>query len=176
MNPSVTSPEPASIRAGDSAAWRLVLPQYPASAGWSVTYTLVRMGGKLSITAAPDGDDHVIDLAPATTAAWPAGRYAWQARASNGAAAHTLATGALDVLADFAALAPGGMDTRSHAERTLAALEAWIEGRDLGVAEYEIAGRRMKTIPIADLLLLRDRYRRELRTSAGRRGRILLRT
>jgi hypothetical protein len=33
----------------------------------------------------------------------------------------------------------------------------------MGVAEYEIAGRRLKTIPIGDLLKLRDRYEREVR-------------
>lgn len=51
-------------------------------------------------------------------------------------------------------------DTRSQARRTLEAIEATLEGRSTSAtAEYEIAGRKMKFIPVTDLLVLRDRYR-----------------
>lgn len=175
MSLPVNSSEPASIRAGDSARWVLSLPDFPATAGWVVTYTLAKLGAKITIVGVASGDDHEFSPAPATTAAWPPGQYEYQARASDGTDAYTVRTGHIDILSDFADLAAGGMDTRNHARRTLDALEAWIEGRDVGVAEYEIGGRRMKYIPIPDLLLLRDKYRRELRASNGRSGRIYLR-
>ena len=55
-----------------------------------------------------------------------------------------------------------------------------IQDKTRIVAEYEIAGRRLKTIPIPDLLKLRDRYRQEVRAQSGsngsgRSGRIYLR-
>jgi hypothetical protein len=63
----------------------------------------------------------------------------------------------------------------AHAEKTLAALESWIENHDPAVAEYEIDGRRMKYIAIPDLLTLRDRYRREVRGQSGRSARVYMR-
>lgn len=171
MTLPVNRSEPVNIRAGDSAQWSLALADFPASGGWTLTYTLVKSGAKITIPSAADGDEHAVSLPAATTAAWAPGVYAWQARVTSGTDAYTVRTGSLEILENFAALADGGMDTRSHAKRTLDALEAWIEGRALGVAEYEIAGRKMKYIPIADLLLLRDRYRREVRAQSGANGR-----
>ena len=67
------------------------------------------------------------------------------------------------------------LDARTHAEKTLEAIEAWIENHDPAVAEYEIAGRRMKYIPIDQLLKMRDQYRREVRGVGGKSGRVYLR-
>lgn len=175
MTAHVPTSEPAQLRAGDTATWLLSLPDYPAGDGWGIAYTAVKAGTKITFASAADGDDHRISVPPATTAAWSPGTYNWQARISNGTDAHTLRSGAWEILPDFAAATAAGLDARSHAEKTLAAIEAWIENHDSAVAEYEIAGRRMKYIPIAELLALRDRYRREVRGAAGKSGRIYLR-
>ena len=47
----------------------------------------------------------------------------------------------------------------------------------MGVAEYQIGDKQLKSLSIPDLLLLRDRYRREVRESVGPRksGRVQLR-
>ena len=69
---------------------------------------------------------------------------------------------------------PAPTNWRQH----VAALEAWIENHDPGVAEYEIAGRRMKYIALADLIKLRSQYLIEVRREGGkpaRPGRILMR-
>ena len=73
--------------------------------------------------------------------------------------------------------AVSGIDARTHAQKTLDALEAWIESRDMGVAEYQIGDKQLKSLSIPDLLLLRDRYRREVRESVGpkKSGRVQLR-
>ena len=180
MATTVPTSIPASVRAGDTATWSRALADYPASAGWAITTTLVKSGTKITIVSAAAGDAHQATVAAATTADWPAGSYAYHERVTKGAESYTVGTGQIDILPDFAATSPGGLDARSHAQRTLAALEAWIENRDLGVAEYEIAGRRLKTIAIPDLLKLRDRYRQEVRAQSGsngggRSGRIYLR-
>ena len=84
--------------------------------------------------------------------------------------------GAKTVLPSFAA-AVSGLDARTHAQKTLDALEAWIESRDMGVAEYQIGDKQLKSLSIPDLLKLRDRYRREVRESVGpkKSGRVQLR-
>jgi hypothetical protein len=171
---------PLTLRAGDTAAWSRSLADYPASAGWIITTTLVKAGAKITVVSTADDDAHQSTVAAAVTADWVAGNYVYQERVSKAAESYTVGTGQIEILPDFASTSPGGLDARLHAQRTLEALEAWIENRDLGVAEYEIAGRRLKTIPITDLLLLRDRYKREARAQsgpngAGKSGRIYLR-
>ena len=67
------------------------------------------------------------------------------------------------VSADYrAGTAAAALDDRSHARKTLAAIEAWIESRSPGVARYAIAGREMQYIPLADLLKLRQTYKSEV--------------
>lgn len=175
MTAPVQTTEPAIILAGDTATWRLSLDDYPASDGWVVTYTAVRAGAKISFTSTADGDGHLIRVPPATTAAWSAGAYSWQARVGDGTDAYTVRSGSWEVRSDFAAATESGLDARSHAEKTLAALESWIENHDPAVAEYEIDGRHMKYIAIPDLLTLRDRYRREVRGQSGRSARVYMR-
>lgn len=170
--PTLTT-EPASIRAGDTASWLLSLPDYPAGQGWSVQYDFVNASGKITLTSTAEGDAHRIARTPAQTATFKAGTYAWQKRVTNGTDAYTIGTGSLEILPDLAGMA--AIDTRSFAQRTLAALEAWIEGHDPGVAEYEIAGRRMKYIPMAELLKLRTQFQQEVRRQSGKSGRILMR-
>jgi hypothetical protein len=115
---------------------------------------------KFTIDSTASGADHAFNIAASTTANYVAGEYAWQQYATKGSERYTIAQGNIKVLANFAGLA-GNLDTRSHVKKTLDALEAWLEGKNPAVAEYEIAGRRMKYIPIPDLLKLRDRYRME---------------
>lgn len=163
MPQTVPAGEPARVTAGDTATWTRSLPDFPATDGWVLSYALVRTGVLLGITASAQGADHLVSVAAATTAAWQPGRYAWQASVARGAERHTIGTGYLEVLPDFAAQA-GGHDGRSHARRVLEAVEAVIEGRaSQAHAEYAIAGRQLKFIPIPELLALRDRYRAEVR-------------
>lgn len=157
---------PAQLRAGDTATWKRALSDYPAGDGWVLSYALVKTGTQITITASADGDAHLVSVAPATTGGWAAGRYQYAETVSLAGAVHTLATGTLEILASFAA-ATSGLDARSHAQKTLEALEAWIEGRDIGVAEYEVAGRKLKTIAIADLIKLRNTYRNEVKRETG---------
>lgn len=159
----IPTTEPATLRAGDTATWTKSLSDYPASAGWVLSYALTKTGTRITFSATASADDHLVVVTAATTAAWVVGNYSWAARATLAGAVHTVATGTVEILPDIAALT-GGTDARSHAAITLDALEAWIEGRNMGVAEYEIAGRRLKTIPIPDLLVLRDRYRRDVQS------------
>ena len=176
MSHPIPTAVPATLRAGDTATWRRTLSDYPANDGWTLAYVLVKTGVQIAISASADGASHLVEVATATTGAWAAGTYAWQERVTKSGKTYTTATGSTIILPSFAA-AVSGIDARTHAQKTLDALEAWIESRDMGVAEYQIGDKQLKSLSIPDLLLLRDRYRREVRESVGPRksGRVQLR-
>jgi hypothetical protein len=153
---------PLTIQSGDTLSWLINNSDYPASAGWQLHYTFIHPSYKFTIDSAASGNDHAFNQTAVQTASWVAGEYAWQQYATKAAERYTITTGNIKVLPNISAVAVG-YDPRSHVKKTLDALEAWLEGKNPAVAEYEIAGRRMKYIPIADLLKLRDRYRMELR-------------
>ena len=152
---------PAQFTSGDTVAWQISLSDYPASAGWVLHYVLLNALQKITIDAASSGDDHLVTIPSATSSAYSAGEYRWQAYVTKAAERFTVATGNLTVLQGFADLG-AGVDTRSHVKKTLEAIESWLESKNPAVAEYEIAGRRMRYIGIGDLLKLRDRYKQEL--------------
>ena len=173
MSASIQTKEPAFIRVGDSALWKISLSDYLPSDGWSLAYTLINAEGKITIGSVASGDAHLIHVLPVVTADYLAGIYTWQCRVTNGTDAHTVRVGSIEVISDFSQETT--LDARSFAEKTLAALEAWIERHDLAVAEYEIAGRRMKYLSPVELLKLRDQFKREVRGQSGRSGRVYLR-
>lgn len=175
MSHPIPSAVPSILRAGDTVTWRRVLADYPASDGWSLSYILVSPAAQIVIAAAADGSGHLVSVAPATSAAWAAATYAWQERVSKAGASHTSSSGTLDILPNFSA-ATGGLDARTHAQKTLAAIESWIETGDITVADYTIGDRQLKSIPIRELLLLRDTYRRDVRRQTPRQsGRVYVR-
>lgn len=152
--------EPTTANAGDTWRWNRTLADYPASAGWALSYTLINAAAKITINAAASGDDHAVTVSAATTAGYAAGSYDWRARVSKAGEVYTVGEGRITVRNAFAGAT---FDARSHARKTLEAIEATIEGRaSSATLEYEIAGRRMKYIPAAELLKLRDKYRGEV--------------
>lgn len=161
----VPSTEPTSVTAGDTVAWTRSLSDYPASAGWVLSYALVAASIQYTITATASGDDHAVAVTAATTATWLPGEYAWQAVVTKTTERYTVGSGSLTILPNLAAQT-AGLDTRSHARKTLDALEAWIESHDMAVADYQIAGRAMKYHSIPDLLKLRDTYKAEAQREA----------
>lgn len=165
---------PATLRAGDTASWRRSTPDYPASDGWALSYALVTSGELIKIDATADGANHLIDVSATTTGTWAPGIYGWIERVSKSGKIYTIDSGTVEILPSFFS-ATTGLDARTHAQKTLSALEAWIENHDTAVAEYEIAGRRMKYIPISDLLLLRSQYQREVNRQSGKSGRVYMR-
>lgn len=153
---------PADITAGDTLSWQITLGDYPASASWVLHYTLISAANKYTLDGTASGDDHIIAATAAATASYVAGEYSWQAYVTKAAERYTVGTGSITIQPNLAALA-GGYDNRSHVKKTLDAIESWLENKNPAVSEYEIAGRRMRYIPIPDLLKLRDRYKMELR-------------
>lgn len=145
--------EPAFIQAGDSLAWQITLPDYPASAGWVLSYRLINATARIDITTTASGDDHLVGVSAATSAAYTAGDYTWQAYVTLGDDRFTVGTGRLTIKADLAAMG-SAYDARSRAQKALddlrAALATWLASNG-HVQEYEIAGRRMKYRSVMDI-------------------------
>lgn len=153
MAQTIPTTEPAFVQAGDTVAWTRDLSDYPASA-WTLKYRLINAAGKIDITATADGDAHRVSVAAATTAAWAAGDYTWQAYVEGGSSErYTVGAGRVTVKPDLAAEA-AGYEARSTARKALddlrAALATWISSNGQ-VQEYSIAGRTMKYASAADI-------------------------
>lgn len=182
MEPQTT--EPALLQAGDTLRWRITLPDFPASDGWTLAYRLINAAATISIVAVADGDAHLVEVPAATSAAYPPGAYTGNRTVTRGTDRFTLAPWSPRVLPDLAtALAT---DARGPAQRALddlrAALLKWLASSGQ-VQEYEIAGRKMrfasmdeinKRITLAQREAAAEAAAAGLSSAAGRR-RVLVR-
>ena len=179
--------EPAQLTIGDRWLWKRtdLGSDYPP-ASYSLKYVLRRhdSGAEIEITASESGSDYLVEVASATTAGYAAGRYsrtAYIIRTSD-IERVVVGTDSVELIANRDAVAT---DPRTHARKVLDAIEAVIENRaTVDQEEYSIAGRSLKRTPVADLLVLRDRYRAEalaeeraekIKNGLGGGGRILVR-
>lgn len=159
--------EPISIIPGDTVKWMRSLADYPACAGWALSYELLNAMHRYQIAATADGAAHRVVISASTSQSYTPGSYDWRARVTNADEVYTVGTGRLTIAPSFSAAA----DVRSHARRTLDAIEAVLEGRATSAtAEYEINGRRLKYIPLNELHALRTKYQREVAAEEGKSG------
>lgn len=155
------------IYAGDTVSFTVTLADYPAG-DWTLSYRLTprAAGTAYTFNATASGSDHLVEVAAATTATWAPGDYTVAAWVTSGAGARYTVeaeTGQITLKPNPASLT-AGTDTRTHAAKVLAAIEAAIEGRaDSSVESLQIGGRQVRHIPHDQLLVLRDRYRTEVR-------------
>lgn len=162
--------EPTKFTAGDYVQWKraasgfsLVTAEVPkASSGWVLTYSLVKAGARIAITAAThETDDFLVTLTAAVTAAYESGTYAWQAyltKASTGER-YMVDSGTVEIAVNFAALTKGH-DGRTHVKKVLDALEAKLEGRaSKDQEQMVVAGQVVGMMPIARLLEWYTKYK-----------------
>lgn len=153
--------EPLEVNAGDTWSWTRSFDDYPAST-WTLTYRFVGNDDSQTVVAVADGDDFDVTVAASTSGDFKAGVYKWGAYVESGGERYTVDSGTLTVKPNFADLTPGAQ--RSHVEKVLEAIECVIEGRATKDQEsYSINNRSLSRTPITDLLLLRDKYKAELR-------------
>lgn len=154
---------PDTFRAGDSASWTESLPAYPASAGWSLKFRLIfPVGTAVAINTTPSGDDYAVSLSAATTASWPAGSATLVSWVEKAAEKFTLEQQAVTILPDLtvAATHDGRSANKKALDAAESALAAYLTGGQSVVAEYEIAGRRMKFRDTQQILDLINHYKR----------------
>jgi hypothetical protein len=162
--------EPLSLLAGDTAKWLITLADYSAADGWALTYALVSATNRITFSASASGTDFLVNVAATTTTTWAAGTYSWRSQVTKAGEIYTVATGTITVQPSFGA----ATDARSHARKTLDAVQTYLEdANNLNASRYMIAGRELWRISITELLVLRSRYqmevaREEAATSVGR--------
>jgi len=153
---AIPSRAPTSFFASDTVKFTVSAPDYLPADGWVAKLNLTNSSGTHAFTGSDNGDGkHLLTISAAVSSAIAAGDYRLVVAVELAGERVTISTGSVTVRPDLTSAADG----RSHVKRTLDALESWIESRNPGVAEYQIAGRVMKYIPIADLLALQSRYR-----------------
>jgi hypothetical protein len=143
---------PATITSGDSVAVTLTRPDYPATAGWSLTWALAGPS-VVTVASVAAGAAHTLTLTATQTAVLSAGAYRWSLRAVNGSTSATIEVGRLTVEADLATLAAG--ETLDWAEKTLTIAKAALAGTLEGEMKmYMIAGRQVMTFSPDELMRL----------------------
>jgi len=165
MTASIPTKEPTEITAGDTWTWSRSLSDYLASDSWTLSYALVNVDNLITITATADGDDHLVEVAAATTAGYAPGSYNWQAYVIKSGERYQVDSGVLEVKPNFAEQT-AGYDGRSHVKKVLDALDALIEGKATSdQLAYSIAGRSISKMSPEELIKWRDlyagRYQRE---------------
>lgn len=161
MTAEIPTNEPSLVTAGDTIQWaRQDLSDYLPADGWALSYVLINSAAKITIAATTSGTGYAVTVSAATSAAYTAGVYSWQAYVTNSGTSQRVKvdSGHIEILPNFAALST--YDARTHAKKVLDAIEAVIEGRaSVDQESYAIMGRQLRRTPMADLLKLRDRYR-----------------
>lgn len=163
--PTVPTTEPLRVHAGDSLTWRRddLTADYPATAGWVLTYTLVSPTKAITVAAAADGAAFLVTVPASDTAGWTPGDYTWAAAVAQGLQRITIAQGRLAVLPNVAG-ALGGLDVRSPARQALDAVNAALAsyGAKAYLQEIQTGDRRQKFNSPGDFMAFRSRLQREV--------------
>lgn len=167
MAADIPTTEPDVLNVGDTWKWTKTLADYPAGV-WTLTYRFKSAAGGFEITATASGDDHAVNVAYGTTSGYSAGFYSWVASVIAGGERYIVDSGTCTLNPDYRnGTATAAYDGRTHARTVLDAIEAVIEGRaTVDQQEYEIAGRRLKRMPVTDLLKFRQHYKTEVHSEA----------
>lgn len=164
----------AQLAAGTTLKAVASLPDYPASAGWVLSYRLTpaAAGPAITFVASASGDDHAVLVPRGTTANWAPGVYTVTAWVDKGAERYSVDSegGRITVTPDPANLT-AGTDLRSQSEIALAAVQSLLAGKAAsGTAEYTINGRQLKSYSLAELMRLEAKLKADVdreRIAAG---------
>lgn len=156
--------------AGDTLDFTVSVADYPATDGWTLKYRLVPRfttptQAPIVLTATSSGADYLVQASPATTAAWVAGKYAWNRWVEKVGARQTLdESGELEIRPDPSTQAQG-FDGRSQARKAVDDLKAALatftatSGR---VKSYTIGTRQMEFETTAEIVKMMDFWQRQL--------------
>jgi hypothetical protein len=172
---TVKTSVPPQLSAGDSLKWLISVGNFPASIGWTLHYTFNNAANSISFDSTASGDNHSINIGPATTASWAAGDYKYVAWVDGvDGERHTINTGTIKVLPNLAA-ASSGFDNRSPAKKCLDDLNAAFAeyGNKAYTQEYSIGDRRMKFNTPGDFLAFRSKVQAEVNRELAVENRLL---
>lgn len=120
--------EPTIIYAGDKIEWTESLSDYLPSEGWTLKYVLINSAARQTFASTDDNDSHKISLTSDDTSDWAPGSYTLQSYVE-----HT--DGTIEVIRRLTVTVKQNLitattyDFRTHAQKTLEAINSAIEGR-----------------------------------------------
>jgi hypothetical protein len=166
---------PAQLQIGDTWQWTEGFALYPASAGWTMSFSLYRYGQPvIQIDATASGDDFSINVPAATTAGKVAGAWQWTAYVTKGADRFTVETGTVTLKPDLAAAGPT-TDLRTENEKILDALLAAQQRRATKEQEsMQISGRAIRYLAPDELEKMIGIYTYKVKAEQGRLRRTVL--
>lgn len=136
----------------------------PATVDFDTTWTMTAIIAgekKVQKKAVDEGGSFRVTFKAGATSLLTAGAYQWVHRMKKAGDVHDMEGGKLIVLPDLLVAAAG--DLQSWASKTLPLVEAAIAGRiPSGNESYQIAGRAISKIPIAELIALRSKIQSEV--------------
>jgi hypothetical protein len=154
--------EPATIGQGTTISFTRNLKNYPASAGWSLLYSM-RGGVKaIEFISTANIDEHVILVPAVVTESWQPGDYELQGQAVNvdGTKAMIYLAPCV-VVVDESAL-NGNTNITTHAQRMLASIEVQLERLACTVLDVtDVEGTRIQRVQRMELYKERAKYIRE---------------
>lgn len=158
---------PASIPVGTSAKWKVKVPDYPPSDGYtlSVVFRGNASGASFSATCSTSaqGDFFEAYLSPATTSGKASGDYAWQSFVTDGTDTVLVDSGWLKLTPSLTAQS-APFDGRSPTKITLDAIQAAIQAKLTGdqalIKAYAIGDRNLAYLDMKELLELQSKYER----------------
>lgn len=170
MAAAIPTEVPTQLVAGDTFKFKLTFGDYLAGDGWAFSITFVRRGSAavFTVNATADGNDHLVNVAAATTTDYLAGEYDGQGYVTYSGERFLVWTGKLTVLSNFAL--SQGEDTRTTSRKILDSLDAAIlkvsqaqaSGGSGGIVEWQAEGLRIRRDSPAELLAAltsqRDRF------------------
>ena len=170
---------PTELTAGDSVTW---LDDFTTDnqgnsidSSWTLNYVLAKGAVRVTLTANSTSSGWSTTLPKTSSDNFTAGTVFWQAYAEKASDRVTIGRGTLTMLASIAE-ANGSYDGRSQIKQDLDAVTEAIRAIISGgaVAEYSIAGRSLRKLPMTDLIMLQKTlqtdYANELRTEALKNG------
>lgn len=166
MAPIIPDDVPSRFAAGTTVKFHRSFDDYLASDGWAYTFYANGASAVFNQEATTNADGQSFDIViPATKTNVPAGRYQCAEVLTNATTGEVVHPSddmlQLNIEENVATAAAGSFI--SHIERTVAIIEAAIEGRlSADLMSYQIAGRAVVKIPAKDLLWFRGHYRSKL--------------
>ena len=145
--------EPRVIAAGDTLSWTRYLSNFPASAGWQLTYELRGNGQAIEFTSTASGDSHVILVSASTTATWLPASYVMEGYAGNIASGERqrIFLNNLTVGINLPASAPD-VDVKTHAQKMVELIQAVQSGKNRhDILESDVEGTRIKRLSPKEL-------------------------
>lgn len=158
--------EPTQVVVGDFIQWKkaLIAQDYP-TATHSAEYVARITGGgasEIKLPATEVDGYYLFTVDSATSTDFAVGRYHWQLEITQTSSGNRIVIerGEFEAIPD---LDVNQSDPRTHADIMLAKIETILEGKaDSDVGSYSIAGRSLTKMSFDELMVARDRYKREV--------------